>query len=179
MTATTADACLPAVTRMLLASDGSTTYLLEAMLGTRLSVVVDEQRHNLTATAIAPAIARLVGLNADDAVLLRTSRLVTDDGATISRNLVTARWPPDPAIAEIITDRTAPIGPALRHAGIPQARRILRSGTARWSQTEAPAAFKEYVINRPAASPVHIRETFNPHFVPTVKVLASGTGEQR
>ncbi|MFJ9693250.1 hypothetical protein [Kitasatospora sp. NPDC101183] len=155
-----------ASTRMLLAGDGSTTLLLQALTGHDLSIRVDAQG-DTPADRLPVGIRSALGL-ADTAVVLeRRSCLVTPEQEVVSINRVvfddTARsrmGEPDPV---------TPIGLQLRGRQVHQHREQLSTGVMRWrdSLTErwVDSAFKEYVIHYAAGGRAYVHEQFNPHMV--------------
>lgn len=147
-------------TRMLLASDGSTTVLLESLLERPLSVTVLQQRTVTAGRAPAPAVQAL-GLVADEPVVLRHSALLTSDGEHISHNTVVYAEPPRGWAGQ--ADDPVPLGHRLRSAGTLQHRALLSSGQALWTHGQpAPCAYKEYVIHCDDHSRLYVHERFNP-----------------
>ncbi|MEV6276333.1 hypothetical protein [Nocardia sp. NPDC051832] len=157
---------VPPIARMLLHADGSTTRLLEALLGQRVSLEVVEQQATLAATLAAEVRAAL-GCGAADEVVYRRSRLCAADGTVVSSNevIVVCR---EPEIARLLTDPVIPIGPALAAASRHLGRVLLATGWDIWPLSEADqCVYKQYLLLDSASVPVaHIRERFNPVFVP-------------
>jgi hypothetical protein len=157
---------LGASTRMLLAGDGSTTLLLQALTGHDLSIRVDAQGDS-PAGRLPPGIRSALEL-ADTAVVLeRRSCLVTSEQEVVSINRVVfdevARsWMGVP-------DSVTPIGLQFREQQVHQHREQLSTGLMRWrdSLTErwVDSAFKEYVIHYAAGGRAYVHEQFNPHMV--------------
>ncbi|MFF3322704.1 hypothetical protein [Streptomyces sp. NPDC002889] len=151
-------------TRMLLAGDGSTTTLLEALLNCPLSVRVDAQgpvpAHVLDSRAV-----RALGLAAGEQAVLRHSALLTPGGDVVSVNTVAFTVQPSGWSASA-SDST-PLGQRLREAGSKQHRTILTSGLAEWpgDDRHQPCAFKEYVISCADGSRIYVFEKFNPAYV--------------
>jgi hypothetical protein len=166
MTATaTLDLC--SSTRMLLACDGSTMILLEALLGEKLSVRVDAQGET-DADRLPRTIRDALRLAPGTRVLERRSCLLaTADQEVISVNRVVL----DDTVRRVIGDPDPfkPIGAQLRERGIPQHREQLSSGLARWRDGSTdhlvPAAYKEYVINYAPGGRSYVHECFNPRWV--------------
>lgn len=165
MTATaTLDLC--SSTRMLLACDGSTMILLEALLEQKLSVRVDSQGET-DADRLPQRIREALRLMPGTRVLERRSCLVTADQEVISINRVVF----DDTVRRVIGDPDpfTPIGAQLREWGIPQHRDQLSSGLARWrdgsTDHPVPAAYKEYVINYATGGRSYVHECFNPRWV--------------
>lgn len=160
---------LSASTRMLLACDGSTTLLLQALTGHELSIRVDAQG-DTPAGRLPHRIRSALGL-ADTAVVLeRRSCLVTSEQEVVSINRVVFdevahNWMGVP-------DSGTPIGLQFRDQRVHQHREQLSTGLMRWrdSLTErwVDSAFKEYVIHYAAGGRAYVHEQFNPHMVQLV-----------
>ncbi|MFJ2818655.1 hypothetical protein [Streptomyces sp. NPDC087294] len=148
-------------TRMLLAGDGSTTLLLEALLDTRLTVHVERQEQVPVRKLSAAAVTAL-DLAADGTAVLRTSALHTPAGVEVSRNTVVFTAPP--AGWSGSADDQAPLGRRLREGRTRQHREILSSGTARWQEggRVRPCAYKEYVITCDDGQRLYVHERFSP-----------------
>lgn len=150
------------LTRMLLASDGFTTPVLEALLGTRLQVRV--LRQDLVPAAGIPAeVAALLRPDAGGDVLIRHSCLVDQDLSPVSLNQVIAIHP-----AGDITSLTTPIGYSLLGKGISQRRQIVHVGRSTWRHGELsePCAVKAYVMVIDDRPWCYIRECYNPRYIP-------------
>ncbi|WP_280454890.1 hypothetical protein [Nocardia brasiliensis] len=164
----TVELAMPPIARMILHADGSTTRLLEALLGQPLSLSLQEQQAALAA-AVAPEVRFALGCAATDEIMYRRSRLCTSAGAVVSSNEVTVVCR-DPAITALLTDGSAPIGHTLAAAGRQLPRVLLASGWSAWLDDLQRCVYKEYLFLDGAGDPVaHIRERFNPVFVPSVE----------
>lgn len=156
---------LPPQTRMLLESEGSTTILLESLIGCRLTVRVDSQ-FPVAAESLDRGVLDALGLPPDAKPVLRRSALLTPGGEVVSSNRVVF----DGAAVPWLADRqdSTPLGLELRARNSLQHRVILDNGLARWPPDGAgtPCAFKEYLINCSDGSRIHLHETFSPRFVP-------------
>ncbi|MFJ3659353.1 hypothetical protein ACIPPM_02670 [Streptomyces sp. NPDC090119] len=148
-------------TRMLLAGDGSTTLLLEALLDTRLTVHVERQE-KVPGRQLGAAATAALGLPADGAAVLRVSTLRTPAGHVVSRNTVAFTAPP--AAWSGSADDLAPLGRRLREGRTRQHREILSAGTARWREggQYRPCAYKEYVITCDDGARLYVHERFAP-----------------
>jgi Protein of unknown function (DUF98). len=164
----------PALTRMLLASDGSTTYLLEALLGASLVIRVEQQRR-MPASGLPKRIQDALTVSPYDTVISRRSQLRQDNGGLVSVNHVVTRWSPDDVLVEIMTNDEEPIGRAMRRCEMAQFRRIIDAGVCVWKldQPSRPCAFKEYVIMRDGIPEIYVHETFNPDHVPVSAAIAT------
>lgn len=166
---------LPPVTRMLLRADGSTTRLLEALLGETLSLDIIEQYRG--AAAHLPARLRsILACEAADRIVRRRSVLRLADARPVSRNEVTVVCR-DRELTAILTDDRVPIGHGLDASGRHLGRTLLAGGWARWpvdepgSDDEIDCVYKEYVLTDESARVVaHIHERFNPIHVPSAAV---------
>lgn len=152
--------------RMLLAGDGSTTVLLEALTGSRLSVRVDAQGEN-TSDHLSAQIRAALELPAGARVLERRSCLVTPAQEVVSINLVVLDEMARHRVGE--PDTLVPIGCQLRDRRISQHREHISSGVAPWPGGGAQAvdsAYKEYVIHYANGGRVYVHEHFSPQLVP-------------
>jgi len=166
----TATTAWPAVTRMLLRSDGSTTLLLEALLDTELSLRVCRQEV-VTARDIPAAISRLLKVSPPEQVLVRRSALQTASWQ-VSRNLVVARRRDD-ALGGVFTSQHVPIGRGLIAHGLSRSRRPVRTGVGRWRPDGPPCAAKAYLVLDDDQPLAYIEERFNPALVPVPGVDAT------
>ncbi len=154
------------LTRMLLRSDGSTTLLLEAMLGTTLQVRVDSHLP-VTMQDTDPRIRQVLRLDESDPLVLRRSRLTLPDGTTASVNRVIFRAGPAAWSGQQSDD--VPLGLQLLLRGVLQRRHLLSAGLDRWPRDPIrPCAFKEYLIHAGEDTPYYVHERFNPDVVPAV-----------
>ncbi|MFI0259559.1 3-deoxy-7-phosphoheptulonate synthase [Streptomyces sp. NPDC017056] len=155
------------LTRMLLASDGLTTTLLESALSTPLRLRV---LHQGTAPAAEQdaLTRRCLSLGRDERVLVRRSALADDALTPVSLNTVVGLVPDDPALAACVTSPRTPIGYGLRAAGAMRTRRLVEVGVAGWEHggRVRPAVFKSYVVLDGEQPWLFIRELFNPRLVP-------------
>ncbi|MYS79261.1 hypothetical protein [Embleya scabrispora] len=160
-------------TRMLLASDGSTTVLLQAVAGP-IRVVVREQYE--TAGAGLPSDARAaLRITPDSVALMRRSALYDEHGRCVSVNEVVAVCHQDPVLGPLVTDTTRPLGRNLVDVGL--RRRVLDTGLTVWPEDrQAPAAaYKTYILLDGDQPVLHINETFNPELIKPD--LQPGTGD--
>ncbi|SDJ26468.1 chorismate--pyruvate lyase family protein [Nonomuraea jiangxiensis] len=153
-----------ALTRMLLAGDGSTTLLLQALTGGPISVgpqhVADQRADRM------PADVRALLQLADGAtVAVRSSLLLDRHGTPVSRNKVIVSLGV-PLMQRIAADPARPLGLALIAHDIDHERRRRSSGLARWSTRQRDAASKAYLIRAAATPLMLVWETFNPDVVP-------------
>lgn len=155
---------IASATRMLLAGDGSTTLLLEALLDTRLTVRVDRQEL-LPVPSLDPAAVSALDLSPDAMAVQRTSALHTPAGAVVSRNTVVFTAPPAGWSAS--AEDLAPLGRRLREGRTRQHREILSAGTAQWPDDGRgrPCAYKEYVITCGDGERLYVHERFSPDHV--------------
>ncbi|MFE4974894.1 hypothetical protein ACFRAR_22670 [Kitasatospora sp. NPDC056651] len=149
--------------RMLLAGDGSTTVMLEAMLNRPLSVSVSLQ-HHVDARQAPPQAVAALGLGRGHSVIERHSALVTDQDDVVSRNLVVFPAPPRGWTAA--ADDPTPLGHRLRAARTLQHRRLLGSGSDRWAPHDERCLYKEYLIHSEDGARLYVHERFNPRYVP-------------
>ncbi|MGY0067862.1 hypothetical protein ACWZEH_13740 [Streptomyces sp. QTS137] len=157
-------------TRMLLASDGLTTVLLEAVVKAPLHVRITHTAR-LSAHALDDSASRVaLGLEAGRPCLLRRTRLVTPAGVPVSANVVVAAAGRDADVdAAMLAPR--PLGYALAGRGRRLERRLLHVGRAAWPEApDETCASKTYVMCDADGPLVFVRETFNPSCFP------AGTG---
>ncbi|MFF0217299.1 hypothetical protein [Streptomyces vinaceus] len=150
-------------TRLLLGTDGLTTPLLEAWVGSVVSV--RRMSHRLVLACDAPGgAAGLLEVAPDEVLLERRSVLASSGGSDLSRNVVVARPSLCAAAEQCLTDPSAPIGRMLQAVGTGQRRTIVEVGLHTWGGE--PAAYKTYLLwhgDQPLAT---ITELFNPQIVP-------------
>ncbi|WP_050514644.1 3-deoxy-7-phosphoheptulonate synthase [Streptomyces rimosus] len=153
--------------RMLLASDGLTTTLLESALATPLRLRVLHQGTEPAAAQDA-LTRRCLSLGREEQVLVRRSALADAALTPVSLNTVVGLVPDDPALAACLTSPRTPIGYGLRAAGSMRSRRLVEVGVAGWEQDGRirPAVFKSYVVLDGERPWLFIRELFNPRLVP-------------
>jgi hypothetical protein len=157
------------VTRMLLASDGSTTRLLQAATGQALAVRVDLQRE-CRVGELAPRVRAALEVaderDEDARVVERRSRLLTAAGLVVSVNHVVLA--PSAVQAYGAPDLAVPIGFQLSGGRVPQYRELLDSGRGDWPP-DGPArgcAFKAYLIHDVEGRRIYVHESFNPGVIP-------------
>ncbi|MGO4423850.1 chorismate pyruvate-lyase family protein, partial [Streptomyces sp. MCAF7] len=158
----------PAITRMLLASDGSTTLLLEALTGGKLTVDVLCQGR-ASAREFPPEIPGSIGVGAESELLVRRSRLRTASGESISKNLVVARQGNHSPMLSLLSNTRAPLGRGLVSLGLSQSRHIVATGEDLWDDSSGsaePCAYKAYVLVEQGDPLLYIHEKFNPMYVP-------------
>lgn len=150
-------------TRLLLGSDGLTTPLLEAWVGSVVSV--RRMSHGLVRAGEAPAgVVGLLEAEADEMLLERRSVLASSDGVDLSRNVVVARSGLSEAVERCLTDGSATIGRMLQEAGTGHRRTIVEVGLGTWGGE--PAAYKTYLLWHGEQPLATITELFNPEVVP-------------
>lgn len=156
----------PPHTRMLLSSDGSTTVLLQALMGERLQLRLDG-----LATIPAgdvPAYAREhLRAGADEPVMVRRSALVTGAGVEVSRNEVIG-MPSRSPVASLVLTSSQPIGWTMNGGRAGHSRASVTAGSALWEVAEGSiaCACKSYVIVDGGEPLMFITERFNPTLVP-------------
>ncbi|MFE3442508.1 chorismate--pyruvate lyase family protein [Nocardia sp. NPDC059180] len=161
----TGPAGFPPVTRMLLHADGSTTRMLEALLGETLSLTLLDQRVS-AASGLSDRVRELLACTSEEQVVSRRSELRVD-GTAVSRNEVTVTCR-DPQLTAILTDARIPIGHGLLASRRFLGRTVVSTGWDIWDGDEATAcAYKEYVLTDETTAIAHIREQFNPALVPS------------
>jgi chorismate-pyruvate lyase len=163
---------LPDVTRMLLASEGSTTILLESLLGTGVAVRVRHQEP-VSAATLAPDVRDALGLDDEEWPVVRRSSLEAPDGRQVSHNVVTFRAEEAPWLLD--STGNVPIGHQLRARMTRQFRTVLATGTDAWPDVAdgAVCAFKTYLIHCGQGVRIHVHERFSPTFVPVNSVQVS------
>ncbi|MBF6174898.1 3-deoxy-7-phosphoheptulonate synthase [Nocardia blacklockiae] len=150
------------LTRMLLASDGFTMPVLEAILRTELEVRVLRQ-DDVAAGRMPATVTDALQVSGSDRVIVRRSCLIDPDMVTVSVNhVVTVSGP---AAATGVDDVQMPIGYSLVSRGVSQRRQVLRAGVARWPDGRL-CATKAYIITLADRPLCYIRESFNPDVIP-------------
>ncbi|GAA3714374.1 hypothetical protein GCM10022224_095040 [Nonomuraea antimicrobica] len=153
-----------AITRMLLASDGSTTLLLEALTGGPISVHL-QSLTDQPAAGMPGDVRALLQLTSDATVTIRRSLLHDHHDTPLSRNEVITP-PSTPLMQRIATDPARPLGLNLIAHDIDHSRHLRCTGLARWSANQRETASKAYLIRAAAIPLMLVWETFNPAVVP-------------
>ncbi|WP_169807613.1 chorismate pyruvate-lyase family protein [Herbidospora mongoliensis] len=161
-----------AVTRMVLANDGSTTQLLSALLGIPLRVRVLDQR-GLPSSQVRPraAVKALVPGEADEPLVVRKSQLVRPDGKAISINTVIMTS--SHLVARSIVDGGGtPLGRVLQGA-VEQRRVITETGCrmSEWGGVGRPSVYRSYLVFAGGRPFLHVEEQFHPAIVTPIRDL--------
>lgn len=150
-------------TRTLLANDGTTTVLLEAVLRAVIRVEVGEQ-FIAEVGDLEPDLRIGLELPAATAVLVRSSVLRTAEHTPVSANRAIIVADPGNPVLSMCSDRHRPLGMTLLSALVAHRRRVLSTGHYEWllDGSARTAAGKRYLIiigERPAA---HLTEIYSP-----------------
>ncbi|APE35412.1 hypothetical protein BOX37_17300 [Nocardia mangyaensis] len=149
-------------TRALLACDGSTTVLLEAVLRTPVTIDV-RQQFEQRATALSPELCGVLGLSDGHRVLVRRSVLLAPGGRPVSWNHAVVVAAGGNPLYPLCFDRTRPLGTAMAEADISHRRRVLSTGHHRWPDGgSGPAAGKCYLICTDGTPQLHLTEVYSP-----------------
>ncbi|MGA5133627.1 hypothetical protein [Streptomyces blastmyceticus] len=172
-------------TRILLASDGLTTTLLQAAVGWPLAAQV----HRIEAVdgrGVSAAARFLLCAGERDRFLVRQTTLVLPSGEPVSENTVVLRLGVDPRIDAVAADGSRPIGFALAEADLIHERRIVSAGAAHWPLAPGTprCVSKTYVLTArtPTVPVLCIQELFNPSFIsaaPTPARQSADSGGRR
>ncbi|WP_165956335.1 hypothetical protein [Streptomyces hainanensis] len=164
------------VTRMLLASEGLTTPLLQAASDGPLRARVWSLRE-VAAGLLDPGARERLRLSGQERCLVRRTRLVLACGTTVSDNVVVARMGVDPRVDEVAGDPGQPLGFGLADAGVVLRRRVHWVGRRRWFGG-GPCVCKAYTLDAVDGPLVHVEELFSPQVVPAdVRVTHSPQGQ--
>ncbi|WP_278265308.1 hypothetical protein [Nocardia sp. AG03] len=149
-------------TRALLACDGSTTVLLEAVLRVPVTIDVREQFRQ-RADELPRELCGALGVSGDDPVLSRYSTLLTPDGGLVSWNHAVVVEAADNPLYRLSLDRVRPLGSAMAAAGVTHRRRLLRTGHhVRPDTGSGRAAGKSYLIYTDDRPRLHLTEIYHP-----------------
>lgn len=164
------------VTRMLLSSNGSTTALLQAMLGKSLRLKVDWQGTRVVGDLDKRARSALRVATTDE-VFLRISALCTEDGFAVSRHVaVSDAWGGTP-IRGLLRDPERCVDDGLLELGLSQSRLPLAYGLADWrtrgQAAQDPCVARDCVILEEGLPTVYLCEAFNPEVAPIARALGS------
>ncbi|MFF9404725.1 3-deoxy-7-phosphoheptulonate synthase [Streptomyces anandii] len=156
---------MPSPTRMMLHNEGSTTVLLQSLVGSALSA---EVLPDVTAGP-QPAsghVAEVFGAVPHTALGIRHSRLRDSTGAVVSENLITFRHSDR---EHVIPGGDTPFGLHTRRLGLYERRRIFSAGvtTDRFGMLPAGSPGRAYEIAFSNRVTVLVHEVFNPRFVAT------------
>jgi 3-deoxy-7-phosphoheptulonate synthase len=154
---------VPSETRMMLNNDGSTTVLLQSLLGSSLAAEVLPE---VAVASIRPSahLAEVFGIEADLGV--RRSRLRDEAGTVVSENVITFHGRDR---GRLIPGGTTPFGLHTRCLGLFERRRILGAGVTadRFGLLPAGSPGRVYEIEFSNRAKVLVHEVFNPRFVAT------------
>lgn len=149
-------------TRALLACDGSTTVLLEAVLRVPMTIDV-RRRFRHRAEDLPHELRTALGISGDDPVLARSSTLLTPDGHAVSWNHAVVVAAAGNPLYPLSLDRVRPLGSAMAAAGLTHRRRVLTTGHhARPDAGPGPAAGKSYLIYTDDRPRLHLTEIYHP-----------------
>ncbi|MFC4119804.1 hypothetical protein [Nonomuraea zeae] len=154
------------LTRMLLAGDGSTTLLLQALIGGPIGAKVSSLT-NRPAAYLPAGAAALLQLAPGGSAFVRRSLLSDQQDRQISRNEVIV--PAGNLVGRrLAEDFTCPIGLNLIATGTDHTREPLVTGLTAWdpSSSAGPeASSKVYLIHAAGRPLMLVWETFNPDIV--------------
>ncbi|MDO3646212.1 chorismate--pyruvate lyase family protein [Nocardia mangyaensis] len=153
-------------TRALLACDGSTTVLVEAMLRARVTIDVREQFEQ-PAAALPHELRCALGLCGSDHVLVRNSVLLAPGERPVSWNHAVVVATDGNPLYPLCFDRTRPLGSAMAAAEISLRRQVLYTGHHRRPVGgPGPAAGKCYLICTDGVPRLHMTEVYSPELFP-------------
>ncbi|MFC5829593.1 hypothetical protein [Nonomuraea insulae] len=152
-----------ALTRALLASDGSTTLLLQALTGGPITASLRSLAHQ-PATHLPADLRAQLRLADGATAIVRHSHLLDQQGTPVSRNEVIASSE-DALLRSVASDPTRPVGLGLIAHDIDHSRRLYVTGLTRWD-AELDAASKAYLISVGATPFMYVWETYNPEVIP-------------
>ena len=156
---------VPSATRMLLDNDGSTTVLLQSLVGSALSA---EVLPGIDAGSIPPSahLATVFGTGNQAELGIRRSRLRDDAGTVVSENVITFHGRDRDSL---IPGGRTPFGLHTRRLGLFERRRIFGAGITTGSFGLLPAGSpgRVYEIEFSNRARVLVHEVFNPRFVAT------------
>ncbi|MEU0795294.1 3-deoxy-7-phosphoheptulonate synthase [Amycolatopsis sp. NPDC005961] len=158
-------AAVPPATRMLLNNDGSTTVLLQSLLGSSLAAEVLPE---VAVASVKPSaqLAAVFGRESADELGVRRSRLRDEAGAVVSENAITFL---DRDRGHLMPSGKTPFGLHTRCLGLYERRRLLVAGvtTGRFGLLPAGSPGRVYEIEFSNRAKVLVHEVFNPRFVAT------------
>jgi hypothetical protein len=161
---------------MLLANNGSTTVLLEAIADAPLSVLVHYQGPARDSDRDQLAVRRILGVSSSTPIMERHSTLVTPDREVVSSNRVhVALGPGQPPLPD--PRARTPLGHRIQEQGALQRREIVEAGVTTWPEENlrpAPSAFKLYKLFKLESLDVFtmlIREVFSPQIAPVPEAV--------
>ncbi|MFB0842406.1 hypothetical protein [Paenibacillus oleatilyticus] len=152
--------------RMLLRSDGSTTLLMESMLGTELGVRVIGQQ-TVRGESIDGSICDLLEAKPETVLFERYSELETPNGQWVSRNYVVARIDGMELFLGQLQNHKIPLGKLLMSFNLAAYRKLLGYGAEErpLNGQMVRLPYKHYVICGETGPKIYIREAFNPIYV--------------
>lgn len=167
---------MPAATRMMLHNEGSTTVLLQSLVGSALSAQVLPETDP---APLAPSghLTEVFGAGPHDGLGIRHSRLRDSAGTLVSENLITFRRTDRD---RLIPRDDTPFGLHTRRLGLFERRRIFTVGTTteRFGLLPAGSPGRVYEIEFSDRARVLVHEVFNPRFVTTGEPPAAPGGDR-
>lgn len=161
----TAPPAMPSSTRMMLHNEGSTTVLLQSLVGSALSAEVLPE---IDIGSIPPSVhlARVFGTGPHADLGIRRSRLRDATGAVVSENIITFCGNDRDYV---IPSGKTPFGLHTRRLGLFERRRIFGAGvtTDPFGLLPAGSPGRVYEIEFSNRVRVLVHEVFNPRFVAT------------
>lgn len=157
---------MSALTRVLLASDGSTTLLLQALTGGSIKANLTSLTHQ-PATRLPADLRSQLQIADKTTAIVRRSLLLDQHGTPVSRNEVIASGN-NPLVRRVLTNPTRPIGLNLIAHALDHSRRCHVTGLTSWN-ARLDAASKAYLVQVGDAPLMFIWETYNPAAIsPTI-----------
>jgi chorismate-pyruvate lyase len=150
----------------LLSTEQSTTYMLEEMLNTRLSVQVTFQER-VPGTTVSAHVRDWLGITDEETVIVRKSGLYTPDNLRVSQNYVVIKITSDQKLLTSLTACELPIIRILQQSKEDYPRRLLGYGRGNFEidGEELFACYKHYLVSRGSAPLMYIHEVFHPGWI--------------
>lgn len=165
---------LPVGTRMMLAGDGSTTLMLQLLVGSELHVELVAPDDDVTDDDVSDYVASVFCANEFFDLAIRHSRLFDRYHDLISENIIVYRNSDRNALMPV--DDT-PFGVHTRNLGLYERRRVIAYGVTsdRFGLLPSAAPGRVYEIGFSSGRHVLVHEVFNPRFVLPTTADATGT----
>ncbi|MGW7410354.1 3-deoxy-7-phosphoheptulonate synthase [Streptomyces sp. NPDC054833] len=167
---------MPSPTRMMLHNEGSTTVLLQSLVGSALSAQV---LPDMDIGSLPPSghLAKVFDAVPHSDLGIRHSRLRDSAGAVVSENLITFRRRDRD---HVIPSGDTPFGLHTRQLGLFERRRIFAVGvtTDRFGMLPAGSPGRVYEIAFSNRVTVLVHEVFNPRFLATGAPASASVNER-
>ncbi len=160
---------LPILTRMMLEGDGSTTLMLQTLIGSKLHAETLPSEADRVSDRVSAYLSLVFRVDEYPALAVRRSRLFDRFDHPVSENIIVYRRSDRETL--IPRDNT-PFGVHTRDSGMYERRRVLACGVTgkQFGILPEGAPGRAYEIEFSSGQKVLVNEAFNPGLIPSVPV---------